>query len=142
MIQFNQIRKFLIIKNKKSKKLFIWTFEDGKKKKINLKKNNSFIVGYEYDNNGTEGEYLKLEIKNSNILIANDLYSSFNCYIFSHKKSEKIISNSLDEIFGIKKNFKINPKKIYEYFSYGYIPSSQDTIYRNIKLLRRGSSVG
>ena len=138
------IRKFVFIKNfsKKENLLYVWSLKKNKKEKIKIKKDCNYIIGYLHNNN-KDGEFIKIKNKNNVTKIENDIYASHHLYKYSDKTEKFVVySNSIDEIFKIKETEKIlNIKKTYEYFAYGYLPSTSKTIYNNITLVKGSTKV-
>ena len=87
------IKKFLIIKKNNNNKLFIWEQNKKQKKAANLKANQNFIFGYDY--NDYEGEFIKIYIKKEVIILENDYLGTCPCFIYK-KNIEYIISNYID----------------------------------------------
>lgn len=133
------ISKFLLIKKKQKISLYCWSLQGNKKNIVDLKKKFFFLVGYKHNKLSLDGEFISIDI-NKKITIKNDIYGSHNIYYYKNKNKE-IISNSLDEIFKLKLNISISKKNIYKYFSFGFLPLSQDTIYNQIKLIERNSKI-
>ena len=138
MIKGN-IRKFLLIKMKNIVLLYCWDLKRNKKLKIDLTKKNYFLVGYKSKIDSTNDEFISIEI-NKEISITNDIFGSQSLYHYKNSGKD-IFSNSIDEIFKFHRDITISKNEIYKYFSFGYLPFSQNTIYNNIKLVQRCSKI-
>ena len=133
------IRKFILIKNGAKVLLYCWCLKNNKKSIVNLKKKNSYLIGYKHDELSLDGEFISISVDNK-IIIQNDIYGSHNLYHYKNEYKE-IISNSLDEILKLKLNISISKKNIYRYFSFGFLPLSQETIFNKIKIIERNSEI-
>lgn len=139
----NQIRKFIFIKNKDKQSLFIWDFQTNKKTNVKLDKKSNYIVGYtlKSTNNDFDGEYIKLNINKNKLSIINDTYASYNLYHY-RDNSIDIFSTSIDEIFKVKFVKKtVILSRLYKYFGFGYIPASQEIIFKNFKIIEGNSEI-
>lgn len=142
--KYINIRKFIFIKNFSNDKntLNVWSLKNNKKLRINIKKNSNYLIGYLH-NKENDGEFIKIENKNFLTKIQNDNYASHHLYKYIDTNLNiAVYSNSIDEIFKLKDTKKIlDIKNIYEYFAYGYIPSSKETIFKNITLTKGNTTI-
>jgi hypothetical protein len=134
-----RIKTFKVIFDKK-KKNFLFYFEDLKNNWHFSKIKKNYFLGYFYEEyQKTSGEYLKICIDNNYLEIINDKFGTYNVFIYNNP-THTIISNSLSNILedrDKKQNIDINiqSENIYEYFCWGYMPASKETIYNEIETL-------
>lgn len=133
------IRKFLLVKNQKKTLLYCWDVKKNIKSQIDLKKKNFFLIGYKTSKYSIDDEFISIEI-DKKISIVNDIFGSQPLYHYKNSNKE-IFSNSIDEIFKFSKDITISKKEIYKYFSFGYLPFSQKTIYNNVRLVQSNSKI-
>ena len=133
-----QISDFLVtIKNEKTE-LFVKNTKSSFKKINKLKK---FMFGYIYrDKKLLKGEYLLIDKKKSSIEIINDKFGTYPLFIKTNKNNEIIISNSVKWINRID-TVSINLDKLYEYFMWGYLPCTKESIYKDIKTINPNSKI-
>lgn len=106
--------------------------------------NLSILVGYSTNKligkNYYDGEYIKLNISNTDVEIINDPYGSYPIFLWN-QGDKTIISNAIDFLATFSNiQLKIDSSKIYEYFIIGYSILSQ-TIYKDIICLEPGSKI-
>ena len=131
-------RKFIVIKNKNKINLYCWDNKTNKKSKIDINKKYSFLIGYK-SNKFLSTEYISIKT-DKKITITNDIFGAYQIYYYKNKEIE-ILSNSIEEICKLRPEVNISSEMIYKYFSFGYLPFSQNTIYKNIKLIKNNSKI-
>ncbi|MFC1589932.1 hypothetical protein ACFL42_00410 [Candidatus Omnitrophota bacterium] len=102
----------------------------------------SYIIGYKYDGSeGPDGEYIVINKSGDGIQIQNDRYACCPVYIYEDPNL-LIISSSIREIL-LHSHAKIiiNGALLYDYFSFGYLPIVDDTIYKNVRTLQPRSAI-
>ena len=106
-----------------------------------LHKNEKFIIGYKNKYRLDSDEKIILIISKNRISIQNDYFSSYPVYIFEDR-NKILISNTIEGLnqFEIL-NLEISSDLIYTYFTFGYIPFENSTIYKNVTLMPPNSSI-
>ncbi len=139
-----KINDFLLVFSKKNKSKKIKFFR-GSFKEINIqdKNENTFLIGY--INNFVDyfdGEFVKIIKKNKNFEIINDYYASIPIYLYTSEKYI-ILTTSInllkEEITDT--TLKINEKNIYDYFSFGFMAATNDTIYENVSTINPNTKI-
>ena len=133
-----KISDFLIHFNKYSEtKFYIKKFN---LKFIKINKTENFYMGYLSSKNSLKGEFLNIEKNKKNITLKNDQFGTYPVY-YIKENNEIYISNSIKLINDKLKNITINKDKIYEYFSWGYLPCTKETIYKNVYSLNPNEEI-
>lgn len=140
-----QITNFLVKYNKdqREKQLLIWKSGSATDlTEVDLTKNFSYIIGYQYEGlDGIDGEYVLIKRVGNSIEIRNDLYASYQVYIYEDSR-QVIVSSSIREIIRhTDAEVSVNGALLYDYYAFGYLPAVDDTIYKNIRSARPNSII-
>lgn len=144
-IMTEQIANFLFKFNKKQKQKQLLVWKSNKAEKvvdIDLNQDCSFIIGYQFEGlDGNDGEFVSITNLKNSLIIQNDRYASYRTYIYEDSQSIFVFSSISDIVNHSNSEITLNNTLLYDYFAFGYLPVTNDTIYKGIHCLQPHSTI-
>ncbi len=137
----DNINNFFLLKKKDLVFVEYTNFLNKKKKflkfKLSEKKIFKFIIGYKIKEHS--GEYTEIIVKNKKIQLITDSFLSYPIYFYNNKKF-LVLSTSIKRLHDTNKlKLKINDKNLIDHYNFGFYFNNDNTIYKDIKIVKKNS---
>lgn len=119
---------------KKINNFFVSYNKNNKKLKTNLNTFGVYYMGY------LDDEFIKIEYSLNNFLISNDKLATIPCFVYDDNNF-LIVTSQIKNIIDVGILIDVDSSLLHQFFSFGYLPGNEDTLYKNITFLKPNSNI-